>query len=140
MDTKPKIRRQDLLYPELSYEIVGALLEVYKTLGPGLPEKVYQRAVAEELKRRGIKFKEQVAVRLIYKDLPVGIYYADFVIEDKIVLELKTDRFFSRKNIDQTVGYLQALNLQLGILANFTRNGLEYKRLINLTKKNVSSS
>ncbi len=133
MPIKPKIRKQDLLYPDLSYEIIGALLAVYKALGPGLPEKVYQRAVAEELRRRGIKFQEQVPVKIIYEGIPIGIYYADFVIEDKIVLELKTYRFFSRKNIDQTVGYLKSLKLQLGMLANFTRNGLEYKRIINLT-------
>ena len=57
------------MHPELSYAIIGALLAVYKELGPGLPEKVYQRAVAEELRRRGVKFREQVSVRLFYKDL-----------------------------------------------------------------------
>jgi GxxExxY protein len=132
MYVQDKIKRKDLLHPELSYAIIGALLAVYKELGPGLPENVYQRAVAEELRRRGVKFREQVSVRLFYKDVPVGIYYADFIIEEKIVLELKTFRFFSRKNIDQTIGYLKSFKLQLGILANFTRNGLEYKRIINI--------
>jgi GxxExxY protein len=55
----------------------------------------------------------------------IGTFYADFVIAGVIILELKTDRFFSRKNIEQTYGYLKGLNLQLGILANFTRNGVE---------------
>lgn len=132
MPIKPLVRKQDLLYPELSYKIVGALIEVYKALGSGLAEKIYQKAVAEEFRRRDIKFLEQVPVKLIYKELPLGISYADFVIEDKIIVELKTDRFFSRKNIIQTNGYLKSLKLQLGLLANFTKNGLEYKRIINI--------
>lgn len=121
-----------MLYPELSYEIVGALLEVNKDLGPGHPEKIYQRAMAEELRRRAIHFQEQFPIKIVYKDLRIGIYYADFVIDGKIVVELKTDRFFTRKNIDQIMGYLTVLKLRLGILANFTRNGLEYKRIINI--------
>jgi GxxExxY protein len=139
MPIKPPIRKQDLLFPELSYEIVGALIEVYKALGSGLPEKIYQKAIAEELRSRGIKFQEQVRVNLIYKDLPVGISFADFLIENKIILEIKTDRFFSRKNITQTNGYLKSLKLKLGILANFTKNGMEYKRIINLNQGSIGS-
>jgi GxxExxY protein len=135
---RPPIRKHDLLYPELSYEIVGALIEVYKILGSGHPEKIYQKAVEEELKQRGINFQKQVPIKLDYKGLPLGTFYADLVVEEKIVVELKTDRFFSRKNIEQTNGYLKAMRLQLGILANYTKNGLEYKRIINVLQK-VSS-
>jgi len=132
MYSDDKIKNKNILYPKLSYDIVGAMLAVYKQLGPGLPEKYYQKALAEELKKRGIQFEEQVKIELIYNGKVVGTFYADFVIEKIIVLELKTDRFFSRKNIEQTFGYLKSLNLQLGILANFTRNGVEYKRILNI--------
>jgi GxxExxY protein len=132
MTSSRLIKRKDLLYPELSYNIIGVLLEVNKNLGNGHQEKHYQKAVAEEFKKRGIKFQEQVPINLVYKDKKVGIYFADFLIEKNIILELKADRFFSRKNIEQVYSYLKALNLKLGILANFTRNGLEYKRIVNV--------
>ncbi len=127
-----KIKKTDLLYPELSYKIVGALLEVNKELGPNHQEKHYQKAIAEEFRLKGINFKEQVPIKLVYKDFPIGIYYADFIVEDKIIVELKTDRFFTRKNIEQTLAYLKSFNLKLGILSNFTKKGLEYKRIVNL--------
>src|ERR1700722_1923019 len=122
MYSSDKIRTSKLLYPELSYNVIGALLEVYKKLGPGLPEKYYQKALAEEFSNRGIKFKEQVLVELKYNEVVIGKFYADFVVEELVVVELKTYRFFSRKNIEQTLGYLKSLNLQLGILANFTQS------------------
>jgi GxxExxY protein len=139
MYSDEKIRSRKLLHPKLSYDVVGVLLKVYKSLGAGLPEKYYQKAVAEELKEQGFSFQEQVRIQLMYNSKIIGTFYADFVINNLMVLELKTDRFFSRKNIEQLNGYLKGLNLELGILANFTRNGLEYKRILNLPEPSVSS-
>jgi len=90
MDGSPiKNIRNDLLHPELSYKIVGATFEVYNNLGPGYLEKYYQRAIAVALKESGLKFKEQVYATLIFKDVKIGKCFFDFLIEDKIVLELK---------------------------------------------------
>ncbi len=129
---KPELRRKDLVYPELSYEIVGALIEVFKELGSGYQEKYYQKSVALEFKKRGSKFQEQVFVPLTYKGDDIGKYYLDFLIEGKVALELKKDKPFSKKNIEQVVAYLKANNLKLGILANFTRDGLKFKRILNI--------
>lgn len=133
----PQLNRPDLVLPEFSYKIMGILFEVNRQLGGGYQEKYYQRCVAKELINAHYKFQEQVPIPLQYKGEKIGIYYLDFFIEDneenKMVLEIKKDQYFSKKHIDQVNGYLQATGLQLGILANFTSNGVKYKRIVNVT-------
>jgi GxxExxY protein len=126
------IRKPDLLHPKLSYNIVGVLINVFKELGPDLLEKHYQRAIALEFVKAGIIFKEQVPVPLYYKGEKIGTYFADFLIEGLIILEIKKNKNFSLKHIEQLHGYLKAFDLQLGILANFTDNGVIYKRIVNI--------
>lgn len=120
----------ELFYPELSYEVVGALYEVYNTIGSGYQEKYYQKALARELKEKKINFKEQLPVRLYYKGEKLGIYYFDFLIEDKVILEIKNSSKFYPRDIKQVLGYLKAKNIDLGILACFSKNGLIYKRIL----------
>ena len=108
------------------------MIEVFKELGSGYQERYYQKSVALEFKKRGSKFQEQVFVPLTYKGDDIGKYYLDFLIEGKVALELKKDKPFSKKNIEQVVAYLKANNLKLGILANFTRDGLKFKRILNI--------
>ncbi|MFH1252886.1 MAG: GxxExxY protein [Candidatus Uhrbacteria bacterium] len=84
------IRRNDLLYNDLSFQIVGAVFTVFNKLGPGHREKIYQRALAEELRIRGIKFKEQFYFAVKYNGKIVGKNYFDFLIEDCVILELLT--------------------------------------------------
>lgn len=124
--------RDDLLYPELSYKIVGALFDVYNYLGPGHHEKYYQRAIAEEFRLKNIKFKEQVYSSLKYKDKIVGRIYMDFLVEEKIILEIKKDSHFSRKHIAQVLNYLKFADKRLAILANFSSNGIVFKRIVNI--------
>jgi GxxExxY protein len=107
------------------------LFDVYNDVGYGLHEKIYQKAVAKGLSLCGLRFREQVPVKVYFKGKFVGIYYLDFLIENKIVLELKKCERFSRKNLEQVLAYLKASNLKLGIIANFTRNGVKFKRVIN---------
>jgi len=132
MIIKNKLRRKDLIYPKLSYEIVGILFEVYRQLGSGYREKYYQQAIASELKKQSYHFGEQVFIILNYKNNKIGKLFLDFLIENKIVLEIKKDDNFSRKNIEQVYSYLKAHNLKLGIIANFTKEGVKYKRILNL--------
>ncbi len=127
-----ELKRKDLIYPELSYQIVGVLFEIFKQLGSGYLEKYYQRAIALELKRCGLKFEEQVLSPVYYKEEKLGDCYLDFLIENKIILEIKKDKNFSKKNIEQVVSYLKNSNLKLGILANFTKAGLKFKRILNI--------
>lgn len=123
---------EKLVYSGLTKEIIGALFEVHNNLGAGLLEKHYQKALSNELQRRNINFVEQFPVDLKYKDVKLGKYYLDFFIEGKLVLEIKRDVHFSRANIEQALGYLKALNLQLGLLVYFGKEGVKFKRIVNL--------
>jgi GxxExxY protein len=126
------LKRKDLIYPELSYQIVGILFEVHNDLGPGHHEKYYQRAIVEGLKKCKLSFQEQVYTPLIFKDAKVGGYYLDFLIDDKIVLEIKKGDRFSKRHINQVLSYLKIKNLKLGIIANFGIDGVKFKRIINI--------
>lgn len=121
----------EILYKELSYQIVGILFEVYNELGYGHPERYYERAIEEALKLKGLNFERQKYFSLTFKGRVVGKYYLDFLIEGKIVLELKKGNYFSKRNIEQIKGYLQATGLKLAILANFTPTGVKTFRLLN---------
>ncbi len=132
MESQPKLKRNDLIYPELCYQIIGILFEIYKELGSSYQEKYYQKIVAAELKRCRLHYREQVSTPLIYKNNKIGNYFLDFVIENKIVLELKKGERFSQKYIEQVYSYLKASNLKLGIIANFTKNGVRFKRIVNI--------
>ncbi len=132
MSTLPTIRRKDLIHPELSYQILGILFEVFNDIGAGHLERVYQRAVAERMKRTGLQFQEQVRHVVQLDDQPIASYYLDFLVEKKIVLELKRGARYIRQDIAQVYAYLQASKLQLGILATFTDRGVAFKRVVNV--------
>lgn len=121
-----------VIYPKLSYKIIGCVFEVFKRLGFGYRERYYQNAAAEELRRHNILFEEQVHIPLKYKNKIIGRIFLDFLINNKIILELKTGNFFKKANIDQIYSYLKTRNLKLGIIANFTRNGVKFKRILNI--------
>lgn len=121
------------MHPELSYRIMGILFEVFKELGAGHKEKYYGNAVAEGLKSVGISFAQELYVPILFNGKVVGRYFLDFLIDGKIVLELKKgDAYSSKKHIEQVFAYLKANGLQLGILAQFTSEGVKYRRIVNL--------
>ena len=123
---------KEVVYPQLSYQIVGCAYEVYNSLGKGFPEKYYQKALAIELKSKDIKFKEQVYYSLEYKEELVGKNYFDFLIDDKIIIEIKQGNHFSKGHFDQITRYLKVSNLKLGLLINFSSEGVQVKRILNL--------
>lgn len=124
--------KEKVIYPELSYKIIGTVFDVFNSLGYGYQEKYYQKALAVALKDNDIEFKEQVPTKILYKNNLLGIYFLDFLVDDKIVLEIKKSPRFSRKNIEQVYAYLKATNLKLGILVNFSPNDVKFKRILNL--------
>jgi GxxExxY protein len=132
MNVKYDIKRKDLLFQELSFKINGILFDVSNKLGAGHKEKYYEKAISIALSEAGLKFTEQKYVPLTYNDKIIGKYFLDFLIEDKIVLELKQGKFVSPHIIKQTKHYLSALNLQLALMACFTYNGVIIKRIINI--------
>ncbi len=127
-----KLQREDLLFPELSYQIVGILFGVFNGLGYGYREKFYQRAIARELGNTGLAYKEQLRHPVFFNGKKIGIHIFDFLIEDKIVLELKQGDYFSKNDIAQAYSYLKSSSRKLAILARFTRRGLKFKRIINV--------
>lgn len=127
-----KVKKSQVIYPELSYKIVGVLFDVYNSLGYGYQEKYYYRAIAIAFRKAGLSFKEQIPIPLKYKDENIGRYYLDFLIEGKVVLEIKKGDFYPKQNFQQVLGYLKATGSKLGILASFTSRGITFKRVVNL--------
>ncbi|MEK7479482.1 MAG: GxxExxY protein [Patescibacteria group bacterium] len=125
------LKRKDLVYPELSYEVVGILFDVYNELGYGYSEKHYQRAMAESLRKRFIPFKEQVYVPLRFQGEIISKFFCDFVIDDKIIIELKREGRFSRQYVGQVNNYLKSSGVKLAILVNFGKDGVKIMRLVN---------
>lgn len=124
--------KTQLIYPELSYKIVGILFDIYNELGGDYQEKYYQRAIIKRFQKEGINFVEQICVPLKFDCEKIGQYFLDFLIEGKIILEIKVSPRFYLRDIKQVLGYLKATNLKLGILTSFTRNGLIFKRVLNI--------
>ena len=121
-----------VIYKELSYKIVGILFEVYNELGYGYQEKYYERAIEKYFIVEKIRYARQLPCKIIVKGEAIGRYYLDFLVEDKIVLEIKKGNYFSKSNIEQVKGYLKATNTKLAILANFTSSGVKFIRVLNL--------
>ncbi len=119
-----------LVEEELSYQIVGALFEVYNDLGGGYQERYYQRAIAQELRKRKLSFIEQVKIPLSYKGNSIGRYFLDFLIENRVILEIKVSERFYARDIQQILSYLKSTEIPLGILASFGRNKLKIKRIL----------
>lgn len=119
-----------LIYKDLSYKMVGAAMEVHNVLGYGLLEKVYQRALAHELMLRGIPFEEYKPLPVQYKGVNVGNFEADFIIDGKIVVEIKAVSQWHKRFEAQALNYLSITNFRLALLLNFGRSSLQHKRIV----------
>jgi len=124
----------NIVYPKLSYKLVGLAFEIYNELGPGYQEKYYQRAYEIALKENGIEFIREEFVPLTYKGNDIGRYYIDFVVDEKIVVEFKVGSLIRRGDIRQVLGYLNSKNLKLGIIVVVKSGGVTYKRIVNIRK------
>lgn len=119
------------LYEEDTYKIIGALIEVHKNLGKGFSEIVYKDAFEYELKKNEISFEREKEYLIHYKDIILNHkFYADFVVLDKIILEIKSTDSLHEKHISQCLNYLHVSGHRLAILVNFNKTSLEYKRII----------
>src|SRR3989344_427895 len=123
---------QNLLYKDLSYAVHGAAIEVRKDFGPGHKEKLYQEAFAEELKRREILFEKEQAIKIYSpKDGKyTGLYRPDFIVDEKIIVETKAEKFVSRDEIKRIYDYLRNSKCELAYLINFASPKLFVKRII----------
>lgn len=120
----------DLIYPELSYQLVGILFEADNQIGYGHRESLYQSAIKKLLEENKIDFQEQLKCQINIGNQPIKKYFLDFLIDNKLILEIKAGDRFNRENIAQVYDYLKANNIKLGIIANFTKHGVKFKRII----------
>lgn len=118
------------LHKELTYQIIGAAFEVQKVLGYGFLEKVYENALIQELQLRGIRVATQYPIKVEYKGVEVGDYYADMIVENKVIVELKTGKTFNPIHEAQLLNYLKATETKVGLLINFGEEKCEHKRLV----------
>jgi len=121
----------NIIYPDLSYKIMGAIFEVHKSLGPGFKESIYEKALIKELTLLGLKIEVQKTIPVFYKGEKVGLHKLDLVVEDKLVIELKAVESFSPHHRSQLLSYLKAGGYKLGILVNFSKSKVEYCRVVN---------
>ncbi len=125
-----------VIYPILSYQVMQAVFEVHNTLGPGFIESVYEEALVFELEIRQIAFERQKNVEVRYKERVVGVQRLDLIIDSRIVLELKAVSALTDVFKQQTLSYLKATGLKLGILINFGAPRVEYVRIVNVSITN----
>ena len=131
---------ENLKYSDITQKIIGASFEVHKFLGNGFQEVIYQRALAWEMKQAGLEFNREIEQDIFYKDLPepIGTRRADFVVEDKVLVELKALVKLEDVHLAQALNYLKAYRLEVGLLINFGAKSLEFKRLV-LTQHSAKS-
>ena len=120
-----------LLHSEITEQIIGAAFELHRVLGYGFLEKVYQKAMMVELERRGFSVISEAPSNVYFKDVCVGEYFADLVVEGKVVVELKVAKDLNPYDEGQMINELLALRMDVGLLINFGRGGVKFKRAIN---------
>ncbi|MCL4390069.1 MAG: GxxExxY protein [Patescibacteria group bacterium] len=127
----PTGKNTKIIEKDLSYKIVGLLYEVHTKLGGRYQEKIYQKAVEKVLQREKINYQRELPVDLIFEGAKIGKYYLDFLIEERVILELKAVYRFHPEHFRQVQSYLKTNNIKLGILANFKGPKLIYARILN---------
>uniref|UniRef100_UPI0040486F18 GxxExxY protein n=1 Tax=Roseivirga sp. TaxID=1964215 RepID=UPI0040486F18 len=127
----------DLKHSDITEKIIGASFEVHSFLGNGFQEVIYQRALAYEMSQKGLVFAREIEQDIFYKELrePIGTRRADFVVEDKVLVEIKAIKELEDVHLAQALNYLKAYRLEVGLLINFGSKSLTFKRLV-LTQKN----
>ena len=123
--------KEQYKYSELTSKIIGCAMTVHKILGNGFQEVVYQRALAIELRLAGISFQREFEMPVFYREEQIATRRVDFLVEGQISTELKAISAFEATNFTQGLNYLEAYNLEVGLLLNFGEPSLKFKRLTN---------
>jgi GxxExxY protein len=120
---------------DLAGRLIGLAMKIHSTLGPGFLESVYHKALAHELEKAGIRFESEKPLNVFYDGVLIGEFVADFLIEDKLVVELKAVQTLAVAHEVQTVNYLTATGKDIGLLVNFGGERLEFKKKFRLPKQ-----
>jgi GxxExxY protein len=122
---------ENFKYFDLTGKIIGASMEVHKLLGNGFQEVIYQRALEKEFKNAGLSYQREKEMPIFYKGDEIGMRRVDFLVDDKISVELKSVARLEDIHLAQGINYLEAYDIEIGLLINFGAKSLEIKRLIN---------
>ncbi|MDP2188226.1 MAG: GxxExxY protein [Sphingobacteriaceae bacterium] len=128
--------KQTLLHSETTDLILKAYFSVYNTLGYGFLEKVYENALLIELKSMGLKAQRQVPIKVFYQEQLVGDYYADIIVEDQVIIELKAAEAHCEEHEYQIINYLKATNIEVGLLLNFGKKP-QFSRKVFTNKESL---
>ncbi len=120
----------NIIYKELSEKIIGCAITVHKTVGPGFLENVYEQSLCVELKLNNIPYSRQKEYSIFYKSYPVGVYIVDIVIDNKVIVELKSVPYINRNMEAQLLNYLHVSNIRVGYVINFRNAVIEFKRFV----------
>ena len=121
-------------YSELTGKIIGCAMKVHSTLGNGFQEVIYQRCLAIEMEKQGLGYARELEMTIHYEGIDVGTRRVDFLVEDKIMVELKALTKLEDVHLAQALNYLEAYKLETGLLINFGSKSLEFKRVTNEKK------
>ena len=128
----------DYKYADITEKIIRASMNVHTALGNGFQEVIYQRALEVEFKLMNIEYAREVSMPVFYKDVQVGERRVDFFVEKVVSVEIKAQTQLTNTNLAQGKNYLEAYNLEVGLLINFGGNSLEWKRLFNNKYKPIT--
>ncbi len=128
--------KKEYKYSELTEKIIGCAMEVHNRLGNGFQEVIYQRALEIEMVIAGLKFNREFEMPIFYRERRIGTRRVDFLVEDVISVELKALTKLVDVHFAQAINYLEAYNLEIGLLINFGETSLVFKRLTNKKFKN----
>jgi len=131
---------KNFMHTEITEKIIGASFDVHKFFGNGFQEVIYQRALSWEFKQVGLDFQREIEQEIFYKDIPepIGTRRADFVVQGKVLVEIKAVSKLEDVHLAQALNYLKAYKLNIGLLINFGSKSLEFKRLILTEKSSLS--
>jgi len=128
---EPMVEYGDGIHNPITYNIIGAAMEVHKTLGKGFLEAVYKDCLSIEFEKRELAFEKEKKFDIHYKGIKIShFYYADFIIENKVVLEIKSQPLLIEESMKQIINYLAVSKCKVGLLINFGESSLKYKRVI----------
>ena len=125
------MKKEEYKYSDITRKIIGCAMKVHSTLGSGFQEVIYQRAMAIEMEKQGLKSSREVEMPIFYDGIEIGIRRVDFLVEEKIPVELKAISQLDDTHLAQAINYLEAFKLEIGLLINFGAKSLEFRRLIN---------
>lgn len=123
-------QQTELLMEDITFQIIAAAYEVHNVLGSGFLEKVYESALENELKLRGLEVEVQKEITVNYKGEKVGVYFADVLVNKEVILELKAAEAISKSHEAQLLNYLKATGKRVGLLINFGKERVDHKRMV----------